>query len=171
MALLNIIRYPDPRLHTVARPVQAVDARLRRRVDDMLETMYDAEGVGLAATQVDVHERVIVIDVSETHDEPLVLINPEIVAASEEMVFGDEGCLSVPAVYDKVQRHARVSVRALGRDGEPFEFDADGLLAVCVQHEMDHLLGKVFVEYLSPLKRERIKVKMLKKARDDRRAA
>ena len=171
MALLNIIRYPDPRLHTVARPVQAVDARLRRLVDDMLETMYDAQGVGLAATQVDVHERVIVIDVSETHDEPLVLINPEIVAASEEMVFGDEGCLSVPAVYDKVQRHARVSVRALGRDGEPFEFDADGLLAVCVQHEMDHLLGKVFVEYLSPLKRERIKVKMLKKARDDRRAA
>ena len=171
MALLNIIRYPDPRLHTVARPLQAVDARLRRLVDDMLETMYDAEGVGLAATQVDVHERVIVIDVSETHDEPLVLINPEIVAASEEMVFGDEGCLSVPAVYDKVQRHARVSVRALGRDGEPFEFDADGLLAVCVQHEMDHLLGKVFVEYLSPLKRERIKVKMLKKARDDRRAA
>ena len=171
MALLNIIRYPDPRLHTVARPVQAVDARLRRLVDDMLETMYDAQGVGLAATQVDVHERVIVIDVSETHDQPLVLINPEIVAASEEMVFGDEGCLSVPAVYDKVQRHARVSVRALGRDGEPFEFDADGLLAVCVQHEMDHLLGKVFVEYLSPLKRERIKVKMLKKARDDRRAA
>ena len=171
MALLNIIRYPDPRLHTVARPVQAVDARLRRLVDDMLETMYDAEGVGLAATQVDVHERVIVIDVSEAHDQPLVLINPEIVAASEEMVFGDEGCLSVPAVYDKVQRHARVSVRALGRDGEPFEFDADGLLAVCVQHEMDHLLGKVFVEYLSPLKRERIKVKMLKKARDDRRAA
>jgi peptide deformylase len=171
MALLNIIRYPDPRLHTVARPVQAVDARLRRLVDDMLETMYDAQGVGLAATQVDVHERVIVIDVSETHDEPLVLINPEIVAASEEMIFSDEGCLSVPAVYDKVQRHARVSVRALGRDGEPFEFDADGLLAVCVQHEMDHLLGKVFVEYLSPLKRERIKVKMLKKARDDRRAA
>ena len=171
MALLNIIRYPDPRLHTVARPVQAVDARLRRLVDDMLETMYDAEGVGLAATQVDVHERVIVIDVSEAHDQPLVLINPEIVAASEEMVFGDEGCLSVPAVYDQVQRHARVSVRALGRDGEPFEFDADGLLAVCVQHEMDHLLGKVFVEYLSPLKRERIKVKMLKKARDDRRAA
>ena len=171
MALLNIIRYPDPRLHTVARPVQAVDARLRRLVDDMLETMYDAQGVGLAATQVDVHERVIVIDVSETHDQPLVLINPEIVAASEDMVFGDEGCLSVPAVYDKVQRHARVSVRALGRDGEPFEFDADGLLAVCVQHEMDHLLGKVFVEYLSPLKRERIKVKMLKKARDDRRAA
>ena len=171
MALLNIIRYPDPRLHTVARPVQAVDARLRRLVDDMLETMYDAQGVGLAATQVDVHERVIVIDVSETHDEPLVLINPEIVAASEEMIFSDEGCLSVPAVYDKVQRHARVSVRALGRDGEPFEFDADGLLAVCVQHEMDHLLGKVFVEYLSPLKRERITVKMLKKARDDRRAA
>ncbi|HNW62385.1 MAG TPA: peptide deformylase, partial [Piscinibacter sp.] len=163
MAELNILRYPDPRLHTVARPVDQVDARIRRLVDDMLETMYAAEGVGLAATQVDVHERVIVMDTSEGRDEPRVLINPEIVARSDEMVFGDEGCLSVPTIYDKVSRHARVTVRALNRSGESYQFDAEGLLSVCVQHEMDHLLGKVFVEYLSPLKRDRIKTKMLKK--------
>lgn len=169
MALLNILRYPDPRLHTVAKPVSAVDARIRKLVDDMLDTMYAAEGVGLAATQVDVHERVIVIDTSEGRNEPRVLINPELTWRSEEMTFGDEGCLSVPAIYDKVQRHARVRVRALGRDGEPHEFDAEGLLAVCVQHEMDHLVGKVFVEYLSPLKRDRIKTKMLKKSRDEQR--
>lgn len=170
MALLPILRYPDPRLHTVAKPVREVDARIRKLVDDMLETMHAAEGVGLAATQVDVHERVIVIDVSDTQDDPRVLINPEIIERSEEMVFNDEGCLSVPAVYDKVRRHAWVKVRALGRDGEPYEFEADGLLAVCVQHEMDHLLGKVFVEYLSPLKRERIRNKLLKKAREVQRA-
>ncbi|MEF7615259.1 peptide deformylase [Aquincola sp. MAHUQ-54] len=167
MALLSILRYPDPRLHTVAKPVTAVDDRIRQLVDDMLETMRHAEGVGLAATQVDVHERVIVMDTSETRDEPRVLINPEIVARSEERVVGDEGCLSVPTVYDRVERHARVTVRALGRDGEPYEFEAEGLTAVCVQHEMDHLMGKVFVEYLSPLKRNRIKSKMLKKARED----
>ncbi|MBL0091835.1 MAG: peptide deformylase [Piscinibacter sp.] len=167
MAELNILRYPDPRLHTVARPVDQVDARIRRLVDDMLETMYAAEGVGLAATQVDVHERVIVMDTSEGRDEPRVLINPEIVARSDEMVFGDEGCLSVPTIYDKVSRHARVTVRALNRSGESYQFDAEGLLSVCVQHEMDHLLGKVFVEYLSPLKRDRIKTKMLKKSRDE----
>ncbi|QTN23872.1 peptide deformylase [Rhizobacter sp. AJA081-3] len=167
MAELNILRYPDPRLHTVARPVDRVDARIRRLVDDMLETMYAAEGVGLAATQVDVHERVIVMDTSEGRDEPRVLINPEIVARSDEMVFGDEGCLSVPTIYDKVSRHARVTVRALNRSGEIYQFDAEGLLSVCVQHEMDHLLGKVFVEYLSPLKRDRIKTKMLKKSRDE----
>jgi peptide deformylase len=167
MAELNILRYPDPRLHTVARPVDRVDARVRRLVDDMLETMYAAEGVGLAATQVDVHERVIVMDTSEGRDEPRVLINPEIVARSDEMVFGDEGCLSVPTIYDKVSRHARVTVRALNRSGEIYQFDAEGLLSVCVQHEMDHLLGKVFVEYLSPLKRDRIKTKMLKKSRDE----
>ena len=171
MALLPIIRYPDPRLHTVAKPVREVDARIRRLVDDMQETMYEAQGVGLAATQVDVHERVIVIDVSDTHDQPRVLINPELIACSEEMTFADEGCLSVPAVYDRVPRHARVTVRALDRDGRPQEFEAEGLLSICVQHEMDHLVGRVFVEYLSPLKRERIKVKMLKKARDERRAA
>jgi peptide deformylase len=170
MAQLNILRYPDPRLHTVARPVEQVDARIRRLVDDMLETMYAAEGVGLAATQVDVHERVIVMDTSEGRDEPRVLINPELIARSEEMVFGDEGCLSVPTIYDKVSRHARVTVRALDRSGNTQEFDAEGLLSVCVQHEMDHLLGKVFVEYLSPLKRDRIRTKMLKKSRDEVRA-
>lgn len=170
MANLNILRYPDPRLHTVAKAVAQVDARIRQLVDDMLETMYAADGVGLAATQVDVHERVIVIDTSEARDDPRVLINPELVARSEEMTFTDEGCLSVPAIYDKVARHARVTVRALGRDGQPQEFEAEGLLAVCVQHEMDHLVGKVFVEYLSPLKRDRIKTKMLKKAREDERA-
>ncbi len=167
MSLLNILRYPDPRLHTLAKPVAVVDARIRTLVDDMLATMYEADGVGLAATQVDVHECVIVIDTSDTRDQPRVLINPLILACSDEMVFGDEGCLSVPAVYDKVPRHARVTVRALGRDGAPYEFEADGLEAVCVQHEMDHLLGKVFVEYLSPLKRNRIKAKMLKKMREE----
>jgi peptide deformylase len=167
MSLLPILRYPDPRLHTVAKPVLVVDARIRQLVDDMLATMYEADGVGLAATQVDVHECVIVIDTSETRDRPRVLINPELIGRSEEMVLGDEGCLSVPTVYDKVPRHARVSVRALGRDGQGYEFDAEGLEAVCVQHEMDHLLGKVFVEYLSLLKRDRIKTKMLKKTRDE----
>ncbi|MCU0813323.1 MAG: peptide deformylase [Burkholderiaceae bacterium] len=166
MAKLTILRYPDPRLHTVAQPVAAVDERVRRLVDDMLETMYANDGVGLAATQVDVHERVIVMDTSETRDRPLVLINPEIVARSDDLVVGEEGCLSVPTVYDRVQRHARVTVRALGRDGESFELDAEGLTAVCVQHEMDHLMGKVFVEYLSPLKRDRIRSKLLKKARE-----
>jgi len=167
MAQLPILRYPDPRLHTVARAVVQVDERIRRLVDDMLETMYAAEGVGLAATQVDVHERVIVMDTSEGRDEPRVLINPELVARSEEMMFGDEGCLSVPAIYDKVARHARVTVRALNRAGQSYQFEAEGLLSVCVQHEMDHLLGKVFVEYLSPLKRDRIKTKMLKKSREE----
>ena len=169
MAQLTILRYPDPRLHTVARPVAVVDERIRRLVDDMLETMYAADGVGLAATQVDVHEQVIVMDTSPTHDQPRVLINPEIVERSDDKSFADEGCLSVPAIYDRVERHARVKVRALGRDGEPYEFEAEGLTAVCVQHEMDHLLGKVFVEYLSPFKRERIRRKMLKKVREEQR--
>jgi len=170
MARRSILRYPDPRLYTVARPVAEVDARIRRLVDDMLETMYEAEGVGLAATQVDVHERVIVIDVSEARDAPLVLINPELVETSEAMTLGDEGCLSVPEIYDKVPRHARVKVRALDRSGETRELDAEGLLSVAVQHEMDHLLGKVFVDYLSPLKRSRIKTRMLKKTREEARA-
>lgn len=169
MSKLNILRYPDPKLHIVAKPVAAVDQRIQTLVDDMLETMYAADGVGLAATQVDVHERVIVIDTSESRDDPRVLINPELLHRSEEMSFSDEGCLSVPQVYDKVQRHARVRVRALGRDGQPYEFDAEGLLSVCVQHEMDHLMGKVFVEYLSSLKRDRIKTKMIKKTRDEAR--
>ena len=171
MARLNILRYPDPRLHTVARPVAVVDERIRRLVDDMLETMYGADGVGLAATQVDVHERVIVMDTSESRDRPLVLVNPELVARSDEMAVAEEGCLSVPQIYDRVERHARVSVRALDRDGRGLEFDADGLTAVCVQHEMDHLVGKVFVEYLSALKRERIRTKMLKRSREEQRSA
>jgi peptide deformylase len=169
MALLSILRYPDPRLHKVAEPVLAVDAEVRQLVDDMLATMYEAEGVGLAATQVDVHRRVIVMDTSEGRDQPLVLINPELLKVSDEMTVGEEGCLSVPAIYDEVPRHARVTVRALGRDGQPYEFDAEGLTSVCVQHEMDHLAGKVFVEYLSPLKQGRIKTKMLKKTRDEQK--
>jgi peptide deformylase len=171
MALLNILRYPDPRLHTVARPVTEVDARIARLVDDMIETMYASDGIGLAATQVDVHERVIVMDVSDTHDEPLVLINPEITWRSEDLVMAEEGCLSVPAVYDAVQRHARVNVCALDRHGRPFDLEAAELQAVCVQHEMDHLLGKVFVDYLSMLKRSRIRSKLLKRQREERRGA
>ena len=167
MALLPILRYPDPRLHNVAKPVAEVNDRIRQLVDDMLATMYEAKGVGLAATQVDVHERVVVIDTSEERDDARVLINPEIIAASDEMIVWEEGCLSVPTIYDKVDRHARVRVRALNRDGQPYEFDADELLAVCVQHELDHLLGKVFVEYLSPLKRNRIKTKMVKRGKDE----
>ena len=169
MALLNILRYPDPRLHTVAQPVAAVDDRMRRLVDDMLQTMYAADGVGLAATQVDVHERLIVMDTTEQHNNPVVLINPEIVHRSAEMAVNEEGCLSVPLIYDRVERHAQVTVRALGRDGEVFEMEAEGLAAVCVQHEMDHLMGRMFVEYLSSLKRDRIKIKMLKKAREEQR--
>jgi peptide deformylase len=169
MALLPILTYPDPRLHTVAKPVQAVDARIRALITDMLETMYDAEGIGLAATQVDVHERLIVIDVSEGRNEPLVLINPEIVWASDEKQVGDEGCLSVPGIYDGVERSRQVRVRALDGEGQAREISAEGIMAVCIQHEMDHLLGKVFVEYLSPLKRNRIKTKMLKARRDTER--
>ncbi len=169
MSKLVILRYPDPRLHIVANPVAQVDDRIRRLVDDMLETMYAADGVGLAATQIDVHERVIVIDTSDSRDEPRVLINPELIAMSSEMSVSDEGCLSVPAIYDKIERHQRVTVKALDRAGKAYQFDADGLLSVCVQHEMDHLMGKVFVEYLSTLKRDRIKSKMLKKTRDEQR--
>ena len=167
MALLPILCYPDPRLHKVAKPVAEVTDDIRQLVDNMLETMYDAKGVGLAATQVDVHLRVVVIDTSEERNEPRVLINPEIIWASDEMLVWEEGCLSVPTFYDKVDRHARVRVRALNRDGQPYEFDADELLGVCVQHELDHLLGKVFVEYLSPLKRNRIKTKLVKRAKDE----
>jgi peptide deformylase len=167
MALLTILCYPDARLHKVAKPVAVVDDRIRKLVDDMLETMYDAKGVGLAATQIDVHERVVVIDTSEERNDPLVLINPEIIWASDEMIVWEEGCLSVPTIYDKVDRHEKVRVRALNRDGESYEFDADELLSVCVQHELDHLLGKVFVEYLSPLKRNRIKTKLQKRAKED----
>ena len=169
MALLTILCYPDPRLHTIAKPVQAVDARMKTLIADMLETMYDANGIGLAATQVDVHERLIVIDVSEERNQPLVLVNPEILWASDEKQVNDEGCLSVPGIYDGVERASAIKVRALDGDGNERVVEAEGLLAVCIQHEMDHLLGKVFVEYLSPLKRNRIKTKMLKARRDTMR--
>ena len=168
MALLSILRYPDPRLHKVAQPVSVIDDRLRALIDDMFETMYDAKGIGLAATQVDVHQRLIVIDVSEERDQRLVLINPELVWASDERVKGDEGCLSVPGIYDGVERAERVKVCALDEQGQAREIEADGLLAVCIQHEMDHLMGKVFVEYLSPLKQGRIKTKLLKAERQEK---
>jgi peptide deformylase len=166
MSLLNILRYPDPRLHKVAKPVAVFDAKLKRLVADMAETMYEAPGVGLAATQVDVHQQIIVIDTSEAHNDLRVFINPEILWASAEKQVYEEGCLSVPGIYDGVERPAQVKVRAFNEEGEPFEIEADGLLAVCIQHEMDHLNGKVFVEYLSPLKRNRIKTKMLKEERE-----
>ncbi len=169
MALLTILQYPDPRLHKIAKPVASVDARIKTLVADMFETMYDAKGIGLAASQVDVHERLIVIDVSEERNQPIVLINPELVWTSPETHLNEEGCLSVPGIYDGVTRHDAVKVKAIDGEGQSRTFDADGLLSVCVQHEMDHLLGKVFVEYLSPLKRNRIKTKMLKAQRDERR--
>lgn len=169
MSQLQILRYPDPRLYTVAKPVAEVTDEIRALADDMTRLMYQSDGVGLAATQVDRHIRLIVMDTSETHDQPRVLINPELVTGSDDWILGEEGCLSVPQVYEKVERHARVRVRALDRDGQPYEFDAEGLTAVCVQHEMDHLMGKVFVDYLSPLKRDRIKTKMIKKTRDEQK--
>ncbi|HEX5515603.1 MAG TPA: peptide deformylase [Gammaproteobacteria bacterium] len=163
MAILDILHFPDPRLRTKAAPVEVVDDELRRLVDDMFETMYAAPGIGLAATQVNVHQRVIVIDVSEEKDQPLVLINPELLElrGAEEM---QEGCLSVPDYYDTVQRADWVRVRALDRDGKPFELETDGLLAVCIQHEIDHLDGKLFVDYLSELKRNRVRKKLEKQA-------
>ncbi|MET0311137.1 MAG: peptide deformylase [Burkholderiaceae bacterium] len=167
MALLPILRYPDPRLHKVAKPVQAVDARIQGFIQDMLETMYDAECIGLAATQVDLHERLIVIDVSEERNQPLVLINPEITWASPEKQVNDEGCLSVPGIYDGVERSTAIRLTALDGEGKSRTVEAEGMLAICIQHEMDHLLGKVFVEYLSPLKRNRIKTKMLKSSKRD----
>lgn len=166
MEKLTILQYPDPRLHKIAKTVESVDDRVRALAQAMLDTMYSAHGVGLAATQVDVHERLIVMDTSEDRNQPMVLINPELVRQSVECKDWEEGCLSVPGIYDKVSRPEHVRVRALGLDGQPFEFDADGLTAVCVQHEMDHLMGKVFVDYLSPLKRNRIKTKMLKRQRE-----
>ena len=170
MAILPILCYPDPRLHKVAKPVAQVDERIQTLVKDMLETMYDAQGIGLAATQIDVHERVIVIDVSETRNEPMALINPEILWASEEKQLGEEGCLSVPGIYDGVERSIAVKVKALDENGNSREIDAEGMLAICIQHEMDHLLGKVFVEYLSPLKRNRIKTKLVKAQKQALRA-
>lgn len=164
MAKLSILEFPDPRLRTRAKPVERVDAALRQLIDDMFETMYDAPGIGLAATQVDVHLRFMVIDVSENKDEQLVFINPEILLRDGEQVC-QEGCLSVPGIFADVTRAERIAVRALDRDGNPFEMQAEGLLAVCIQHEMDHLEGKVFVDYLSPLKREQVRKKLQKQRR------
>lgn len=167
--LLPILCYPDARLHTVAKPVVSVDERLRTLIADMLHTMYEAKGIGLAATQVDVHERLIVIDVSDERDQPVVLVNPELLWTSAQTHLNEEGCLSVPGIYDGVERFDAVTVRALDRDGRSRVIEATDLLAVCIQHEMDHLMGKVFVEYLSPLKRNRIRKKMLKAQREDER--
>jgi peptide deformylase len=161
MSLLNILHFPDERLRTIAKPVEEVDDRIRGIIDDMFETMYAAPGIGLAATQVNVHERLLVIDVSEDKNQPLVLINPEITNREGEQEM-DEGCLSVPGQYETVRRAERIHVRALDRDGQPFEMEAEGLLAVCIQHEIDHLDGKLFVDYLSQLKRQRIKKKLQK---------
>lgn len=165
MALLNIIHYPDRRLHTIAKPVQQVDDTIRKLVSDMAQTMYAAPGIGLAATQVDVHQQVIVIDISETRNDLRVFINPELLKADGSAVH-EEGCLSVPGIYDKVTRAERITVQALNTSGETFTLDADGLLAVCIQHEIDHLKGKVFVEYLSSLKQARIKNKLKKHLRE-----
>ncbi|SHE19983.1 peptide deformylase [methanotrophic endosymbiont of Bathymodiolus puteoserpentis (Logatchev)] len=161
MSILSILEFPDPRLRTVAKPVKEVDKALGGLVDDMFETMYEAHGVGLAATQVNVHQRIIVIDISEEKDQPVCLINPEIMDSLGEEE-SDEGCLSVPGIFEPVTRAETIKVKALDKRGESFELEADGLLAVCIQHEMDHLLGKLFVDYLSPLKRQRIKKKMQK---------
>jgi len=165
MAILDILNYPDPRLHTVAKPVKELNASVRRLIDDMSETMYSAPGIGLAATQINQHLQLIIIDTSETKDCLQVFINPRIIEKSGEQDY-EEGCLSVPGIYESVTRAAKVKVEALGRDGKAFTLEAEGLLSICIQHEMDHLLGKVFVEYLSPLKRNRIKNKMLKQQRD-----
>lgn len=165
MAVLSILHYPDQRLHTIAKPA-AVDARIVQIVADMGETMYEASGIGLAATQVDIHERIIVIDVSEDRNELMVFINPELTWSSPEKKSWREGCLSVPEFFDEVERPERIKIKALNQAGKPFELEADGLLAVCLQHEMDHLQGKVFVEYLSPLKRSRISLKLKKRAKE-----
>lgn len=166
MALLPILKYPDPRLHKIAKPVAEVDDRVRQIVKDMAETMYAAEGVGLAATQVDIHERIVVIDVSEERDQLLVLINPQIIARSDDKTVYEEGCLSVPGIYDKVERSSEVTLEALNEQGEKYTLEADDLLAICIQHELDHLIGKVFVEHLSNLKQNRIKTKLKKAVRE-----
>ena len=166
MALLNVLCYPDPRLHKVAKPVEQVDARIQKIVSDMADTMYNAPGVGLAATQVDVHERIVVIDVSDDQNELMVFINPEIIWVSAETKSWREGCLSVPEFYDEIERPSEIRVKALDVNCKEFEIEADGLLAVCLQHELDHLQGKVFVEYLSILKRTRISQKMKKRAKE-----
>ena len=162
MALLNILQYPDERLHTVAQPVAKIDERIQTLIQDMFETMYEARGIGLAATQVDVHERIVVMDLSEEKNEPRVFINPVITHKNGETTY-EEGCLYVPGIYDTVTRAEQVTVEALNEKGEAFTLEADGLLAICIQHELDHLMGKVFVEHLSQLKQNRIKTKLKKR--------
>jgi len=162
MAVLEILEFPDSRLRTVAKPVKNVDDRVRQLIDDMFETMYDAPGIGLAASQINVHEQIVVIDVSEDRSQPLVFINPEITVIDQDTFEYDEGCLSVPGFYETVVRPQHIHVKALDRNGEPFEMEPEGLLAVCIQHENDHLLGKLFVDYISPLKRNRIRSKLEK---------
>lgn len=164
MAILTVLQFPDKRLRTVAEPVAAVTSETQKIIDDMLETMYDEKGVGLAATQVDIHQRIVVMDCSEDQDTPIIMVNPEIIKRDGSMM-NEEGCLSVPGIYASVERAEAVTVKALDRDGKEFEFDASELLAICVQHELDHLLGKVFVDYLSPLKRQRITKKLEKEAK------
>lgn len=171
MSILSILKYPDPRLHKIAKPVQEVDDRVRQIVKDMTETMYDAQGIGLAATQVDIHERIVVIDISEERNDLLVLINPQITARSDDKTVYEEGCLSVPGIYDKVERASEITVEALNEQGEKFSLEADGLLAICIQHELDHLVGKVFVEHLSSLKQNRIRTKIKKAEREAKREA
>ncbi|MEB3768323.1 peptide deformylase [Acinetobacter sp. MD2] len=171
MALLPILSFPDPRLRTIAQPVKEVTAEIRQLAADMFETMYDAPGIGLAATQVDQHIQLIVMDISENKDQPLVFINPKLTPLTEDTQPYEEGCLSVPQIYDKVARPSRVKIEALNLDGEKIEIDADGLLAVCIQHEMDHLDGKLFVDYLSPLKRQRAREKVEKAARQREKEA
>ncbi|MFG0832849.1 peptide deformylase [Aeromonas bivalvium] len=169
MAILDVLRFPDERLRTVAAPVETITPELQQIVDDMFDTMYAEEGIGLAATQVDIHQRIIVIDVSDDREDPLVLINPEVIAQSGSTGI-EEGCLSVPGSRALVPRAEWIKIRALDRNGQPFELEADDLLAICIQHEMDHLVGKLFVDYLSPLKRQRIRQKLEKMAREDRKA-
>lgn len=166
MSLLNILQYPDAQLRTTAKAVETVDGRIASLVDNMFDTMYEAPGIGLAATQINVHERVVVIDVSEEGDQPLTLINPELIVTEGEAEM-EEGCLSIPGIYEKVTRPAQVRVAAVDREGNPFEMDAEGLLAVCIQHEIDHLNGKLFVDYLSTLKRNRIRKKLIKQQRQE----
>lgn len=165
MSILTVLRFPDERLKTKAQPVAEVTEETQIIISDMIETMYAEKGIGLAATQVNIHQRIVVIDVSEEGNQPTVFINPEIIATSDEVVINEEGCLSVPGQYAKVNRHSQVTVKALDKNGQEFTLDADNLLAICIQHELDHLVGILFIDYLSPLKRQRIKTKLEKEAR------
>lgn len=168
MTILTVLRFPDPRLKTKASPVTEITEAISVIIDDMLATMYDEKGVGLAATQVDIHQRIVVMDVSENNDQPIVLINPEIIAKSDDTLINEEGCLSVPGIYAKVDRHTTCTVKALDRNGNEFTLDGEELLSICIQHELDHLNGILFVDYLSPLKRQRIKTKLEKEAKLDK---